>query len=299
MDERTALTQISDTLTPAGDDAATLPLPTADNILITTDMLHASTDFPDGVNHYTAGWRAVGASLSDLAAMGATATAAVAVYGVPAFSASKLSAFLRGASDVCSVVGAEYVGGDLDTTHELTVATTAIGESPDAVSRSGATPGDVVCVTDTLGQTAAALCAFHEGNVDQGNSLFQFTPRVRAGVGLGKYATAMMDSSDGVARSLHQLGEASDVGFAITRDDIPVHPALSEYVSSESEALSQALTFGEDFELVFTVPSETLPAAKDACPVSLHTIGEVQSSTGGITLDSEPLPDTGYTHGDE
>ena len=66
MDERAALRQLAATLPHAGDDAAVV-----DDTAITTDMLHETTDFPAGTTRYTAGWRAVAASLSDLAAVGA------------------------------------------------------------------------------------------------------------------------------------------------------------------------------------------------------------------------------------
>src|SRR6056297_1375750 len=124
MDEQTALGLIGARLGAAGDDCAVV-----DGQVITTDMLHERTDFPAGTTRYTAGWRAVGASLSDVAAMGATATAAVAVYASPTFDEAELEAFVDGATAVCELVDAEYVGGDLDTHDEFTVATTAIGET--------------------------------------------------------------------------------------------------------------------------------------------------------------------------
>ncbi|MFT4923457.1 MAG: thiamine-monophosphate kinase, partial [Haloarculaceae archaeon] len=80
MDERDALGRLDTLLPDAGDDAAVI-----EDLVLTTDMLHDSTDFPAGTTRYTAGWRAVGASLSDVAAMGADALAAVAVYGAPTF----------------------------------------------------------------------------------------------------------------------------------------------------------------------------------------------------------------------
>jgi len=105
-------------------------------------MLHERTDFPPGTTRYTAGWRVVGASLSDVAAMGAAATAAVAVYADAAFDEGDLDRFVAGAIDVCEAVDAEYVGGDLDTHDEFTTASTAIGDVTDAgvVTRSGAPP---------------------------------------------------------------------------------------------------------------------------------------------------------------
>src|SRR6056297_3951814 len=107
MDEQTALGLVGDRLASAGDDCAVV-----DGQVITTDMLHERTDFPEGTTRYTAGWRAVGASLSDVAAMGAEATAAVAVYAAPTFEEAALLSFVEGARDVCEYVEAEYVGGD-------------------------------------------------------------------------------------------------------------------------------------------------------------------------------------------
>jgi len=278
MDERAALARIADLVPAAGDDAAVLG-----ESVVTIDMLHDRTDFPAGTTRYTQGWRAVGASLSDVAAMGATATGAVAVYGAPTFDPTDLEAFVRGASDVCDRVGAEYVGGDLDDTDEFTTATTALGETATPVHRSGAQPGDVVCVTGELGRSAAALDAFESGDAERGNELFQFTPRVAAGRALGPHATAMMDSSDGLARSLHQLAEASDCGFSVERGRIPVFDGVD---------FDTGTTFGEDFELVCTLPPEAVDDVET--DVSLSVIGEVTESR--ILLDGDPLADEGYTH---
>ncbi|PCR89127.1 thiamine-phosphate kinase [Natrinema ejinorense] len=306
MDERAALRLLSDELEGAGDDAAVV-----DGLVVTTDMLHDRTDFPDGTTRYTAGWRAVGASLSDVAAMGAEATAAVAAYAAPTFDRDELLAFVRGASDVCELVDTEYVGGDLDGHDEFTVATTAIGRTDDPVPRSGARPGDVVCVTGTLGRSAAALeyfdrAARRTGDGDDGgterlleraNDLFQFGPRIAAGRTLAPHATAMMDSSDGLTRSIHQLAEASDCGVAIDSHRIPIDDAVREVADGEDEAFELATTFGEDFELVAALPEDALSAVREGTDVSLSVIGSVRTATDGVTMDGDALVDRGYTHG--
>ncbi|EMA00760.1 thiamine-phosphate kinase [Haloarcula vallismortis] len=288
MDERAALADLADRLPNAGDDCAVV-----DGQVITTDMLHERTDFPAGTTRYTAGWRAVGASLSDVAAMGADATAAVAAYGAPSFEAGELAAFVDGAEDVCHAVGAEYVGGDLDSHDEFTVATTAIGSVAAPVHRSGASPGDAVCVTGTLGRSAAALELFDRGDTNRANELFQFEPRVRAGTALRPYAAAMMDSSDGLARSLHQLAEASGCGFAIEAP-LPIDPAVDELTDTPQERRESGLFFGEDFELVCTLPEPDVSEAREAVPCPLHRIGT--ATEHGVTLDGETFPDRGYSH---
>ncbi|MDS0476581.1 thiamine-phosphate kinase [Natrinema sp. 1APR25-10V2] len=300
MDERAALRLLSGELEAAGDDAAVV-----DGLVVTTDMLHERTDFPAGTTRYTAGWRAVGASLSDVAAMGAEATAAVAAYAAPEFDRDELLAFVRGASDVCERVGTEYVGGDLDGHDEFTVSTTAIGRTDDPVRRSGALAGDLVCVTGTLGRSAAALEYFGRARDrpdddrirERANDLFRFDPRIAAGQALAPHATAMMDSSDGLARSLHQLAEAGDCGFAIDSGRLPIDDAVRDVADGEDDALDLATTFGEDFELVATLPEDAVSTVRGEIDVPLSVVGSVLEASGEITMDGEPLPDRGYTHG--
>ncbi|MUV56480.1 thiamine-phosphate kinase [Halogeometricum sp. CBA1124] len=291
MDERESLAAIYEWLPDAGDDAAVVG-----DLIFTVDMLHQQTDFPEGTTRYTAGWRAVGASLSDVAAMGAEATAAVAAYAAPEFDGDELHAFVRGARDVCELVDGRYVGGDLDTHDEFTVASAVVGRTDAPVYRSTAAVGDAVCVTGTLGRTGAAIRAFERGAHDRGNDLFRFEPRVAAGRALAPHASAMMDSSDGLARSLHQLAEASDCGFAVAWDRVPLDDAVFEESTTDADERECGLYTGEDFELVFTVPRDRLEAARTASPVPVTVVGEVTEEA--VTIDGEPLPDRGYTHGD-
>ncbi|MGB9964728.1 thiamine-phosphate kinase [Halobacterium hubeiense] len=286
MNERAALDVVGGLVAGAGDDAAVV-----DDTVFTIDMLHEATDFPAGTTRYTAGWRSVGASLSDVAAMGADATAAVGVYGAPEFEEGELRAYVEGALDVCEAVDAEYVGGDLDGHEEFTVATAAIGRADDPVLRSGATAGDALVVTGTLGRTAAAMQRFESGNVEAANELFRFEPRVAAGRALAECATAMMDSSDGLARSLHQLAEASDCGFAVDAERVPV---ADELRGSVDDPLDAAVSYGEDFELIATVPQSAVDQVREATAVPISVVGEVTDA--GVTLDGEPLADRGWTH---
>jgi thiamine-monophosphate kinase len=289
MDERAALSLVGGHLPHAGDDCAVLG-----DLVLTTDMLHETADFPEGVTRYTAGWRAVGASLSDVAAMGAEASAALAVYAAPRFETSQLESFLDGCVDVCESVDATYAGGDLDGHGEFTVATTAVGRADDPIYRSGAQPGDAVCVTGSLGRSGAALRLFEADETERANELFRFEPRVAAGLSVAPHATAMMDSSDGLARSLHQLAEASDCGMSIAYSEIPIDPAVESIAESTAERLELGVFFGEDFELVCTIPERDLPEARKATAVELTRIGTVTGSD--VRMDGEPLEDRGFTH---
>jgi thiamine-monophosphate kinase len=106
-------------------------------------------------------------------------------------------------------------------------------------------------------------------------------------------ATALMDSSDGLARSLHQLAEASDCGFAIDRDSVPIDASVDRLDLDRWEA---GVHFGEDFELVCTVPESAIEDLLADPPTPLTVIGEVTDADTGVTVDGEPLPDRGYTH---
>jgi thiamine-monophosphate kinase len=149
-------------------------------------------------------------------------------------------------------------------------------------------------VTGTLGRSAAALRLFERGAVERANELFRFDPRVAAGRAAAPHATAMMDSSDGLARSLHQLAEASDCGFAVRWDDLPADGSVADVADDGTDRRELTAHFGEDFELVFTLPEDALSAVRDASPTPVTRIGSVTES--GVVADGEPLPDRGFTH---
>jgi thiamine-monophosphate kinase len=111
----------------------------------------------------------------------------------------------------------------------------------------------------------------------------------------------MMDSSDGLARSCHQLAEASDSGLALDGDAVPVDDAVHEVAEGEATVRELGWYFGEDFELVCTVPAEQVDDARADCTVPLTVVGEVTKGDGDgsvVTVDGGHLPDRGFTHGE-
>jgi thiamine-monophosphate kinase len=104
----------------------------------------------------------------------------------------------------------------------------------------------------------------------------------------------MMDSSDGLARSLHQLAAASDCGFDVEWDRLPVDPSVDAVADGEADCRELAAHFGEDFELVVTGPRAVVEATCESLDTPITRIGTVTERD--VRADGEPLPDRGYTH---
>ena len=170
---------------------------------------------------------------------------------------------------VAGKFGCEIVGGDTaHVRHEQFVVVTLLGHADRPVLRSGAKVGDAVFVTGKLG-----------GSFRSGKHL-TFMPRIREAQWLTKNFRihAMLDISDGLANDLQRLSEASRVGFEISSAKIPGR-------------LPDALTDGEDFELLFTV------SQRDAGKLrrKFYEIGRVIAKPV-MLLDGKPFTEKGYDH---
>ena len=304
MREQEVLKIIREQVAEAGDDAASLLFRNT-HLILTTDMLHRTSDFPEGTTARAIGWRSVAVSLSDLAAMGAQPLGILLAVADPKLDEELIRGILAGARACCDSAGTRLVGGDIDRLDELTLVSTGIGEAKRPVHRYGAHPGDLVCVTGELGRTQAALSLFAAGEIARANDLFRFLPRVDWGIKLAAYATSMIDISDGLAHSLHLLARESSVGCSIEEDLLPVIPDLAQALprvcssGSYSDAshtvvsLTEAILFGgEDYELLFTLPESAIPAIDPA--VHYTVIG--RATDGAVLIDGYELPDRGYEH---
>lgn len=284
MDDRQLLNIISPILgdETCTDDCAVLPCFTGIPV-VSTDMLHETTDFPSGMTNRQIGWMSMAVTISDLAAMGSSPRYLTLAIGLD--REDRLSDLVTGAKACCSHYGARYIGGDLDAHTELTLVSTGIGEVEDGepVRRSGARPGDLIGVTGIQGRAMAGL----QGDIKYWTDLCEPKPRVEEGRLLRRNgATAMMDISDGLALSIHDLMKASGTGCLITASEIPVIPDYPQ-----EEALRFALYGGGDFELLFTIPF----LKKEFIPESAHIIGTVTSKKN-VCLDGEELPAEGFRH---
>lgn len=248
-------------------------------LVVTTDMLHRKTDFPDIMNPWQMGWMSVAVNLSDIAAMGAEPAGVLIAAGLPPEADIYfIDELFSGFGDCASYYGTRILGGDTDSHQELTITGTALGfvEKDRVIRRKGAREGDLLCTTGTLGGAGAGLLAWQEGRQDSPfiEKLLEPEPRLAEGRALaGSGAvTAMMDNSDGLALSLSDLAGVSQVGFVVEEDALPIAPGLSEAVGKMA-AQELVMVAGGDFELVFTVRRDGLEAARRAC--KLTVIGEV------------------------
>ena len=249
-----------------GDDAAVLRSSRGRDILFTTDMLIEGYHFRlSEATPYEIGRKALAVNLSDMAAMGGLPTHAVAALGLP----KKLSGIFtknlyRGLNDLARRFHVNLVGGDTNRSDKLILSVALLGEveKGKAVRRSGARVGDRIFVSGPLGGSYAS------------RKHLNFIPRLKEARALVKNfdVHAMMDISDGLASDVRRLAEASGVGVLLEEKSIPVSP--------HAKNVRQALTEGEDFELLFTV------SEKEARPLikKYHEVGRVVPKKEGVRL---------------
>lgn len=231
-------------ITGPGDDCAVVPGDARSDWILTSDPLIEGVHFLPEDEPRWIGHKAVGRALSDIAAMGGTPTwLLINVVSPPSLSIKRLQAMYRGATKLCRAHGAQIVGGDLSRGQTLEWHVFAVGQvaKGQALLRSGAQPGDQLFVTGSLGGSRL------------GRHL-RFEPRVREGSWLRekRWATAMMDISDGLATDLRRLCKMSGVGAVLDVAQIPISRAAHRM---KGVAWEHALTDGEDFELIFTIPA--------------------------------------------
>ena len=273
---------------PGEDDCAVMEIGDGQFLVSSTDMLHKSTDFPAGMTPWQMGWMSVAVNLSDIAAMGAKPIGIMMALGLPPNTELDFVKELVEGMDACARQhGTSIIGGDVDRHDELTIVGSAMGLADDGhlVLRKGAQVGDVVCVTGELGAAGAALDAL-QNNVEAYpyvmRKLYVPVPRIREGLALARTGclTSMMDISDGLALSLHDIGAASGVGFCINAASIPVHRTVREMAGSEAGLVEWSVYSGGDFELLFTIRAGCVEKARKMAKFTV--IGEVTAD--GITI---------------
>ena len=292
-----------------GDDAAAWEA-TAGPTVMTTDALVEGVHFDLAhIAWRDLGWKSLAVNQSDVAAMGCQPLYSEVTLGLRGdLPVDGLREMYRGMAEAAGRYGGQVVGGDTVRSPVLFISVAMVGVLPAAegdeqggrlLTRNGASPGDVVAVTGSVGCSGGGLrmltrgLAFDDETVAHlRNAHERPTPRVSQGAALARLgATAAIDVSDGLVEDLGKLCGASRVGATIRSDRVPADEYLRR--AYPDGWLSLALSGGEDYELLFTAPSAVMNEIRSAVDVPVSVIGEVVSDGQGVTVVDQlgtPLP---------
>ena len=291
--------QSSEVVTGIGDDGAVVRPPPGKELVTVIDTLVAGTHFPVTMNAGDIGYRVVAVNFSDMAAMGARPLWMTLALTLVDAEAGWLEQFADGLHTAASEWDVQLVGGDTTRGDNLVVSVQMTGDVDPghAIHRSGATVGDTIFVTGTLGDAAAGLNRNATASSDDYLSARFARPnaRVSTGLALAGVANAAIDVSDGLIADLSKLLEASEVGAEVDLECLPLSNALVDAAGPE-QALRFALGGGDDYELCFTMPGSELPPD---LPCEITAIGRVTGSGRLVCLQHGsvvPFDDSGYRH---
>jgi len=295
-----------------GDDCALLQPSPGTQLAISSDMLVEGRHFFPDVDPAHLGHKALAVNLSDLAACGAKPLAFTLALALPSADEAWLAGFSRGLFALADAHGCTLIGGDT-TQGPLNICITVFGEVPvvagksQALLRSGARAGDDLYVSGTLGDARMALEALRgtlqlpaDVLTQARQRLEQPTPRVALGMALRGITTAAIDVSDGLLGDLQhvlkasQCGATIDTSFAIQL--IAIH-ANKSWLSGQFDTeisvqnrLNWVLAGGDDYELLFTAPTNARVAVLEAARISatpVTRIGRIESEAGLRLVDAD------------
>ncbi len=288
-----------------GDDCALLQLPPGEQLAVSTDTQVAGVHFPAQHDPFLLAQRVLAAAASDLAAMGAAPLGFTLALTLPAADPVWLEGFARGLDAMARACRLALIGGDT-TRGPLNINVTVFGALPagQALLRSGACPGDLVCIGAPTGEAAAALPLVLGEREARGAADAQLLaqywtpqPQLALGQALRGLASAALDVSDGLLADCGHIAEESGVALVIDAARVPLTGALQE--AAGERALQLALSGGDDYVLAFTVAPHAVTALQVA-GLSFHIVGRVESGGGVRVLDAAGRDITpaagGYQH---
>jgi thiamine-monophosphate kinase len=230
--------------------------------------------YRSGTDPFDIAWKLVAVNLSDLAAKGAEPIGVL----IGAVLVEGAERFVEGLRAILIEYGVPLLGGDTISVSPATFGCTAIGRAGTRVpARTGGESGDALWVTGHIG---AAMLGFAAGD---GAAYLRPRPRLAEGKALAPLVHAMMDVSDGLLLDAARMAEASGCTAAISLADIPVAPGADPI---------KAITWGDDYELLFAAPADFVP------PVPATRIGALTARQGApLLLDGQVLEiPLGYQH---
>ncbi|QLF92683.1 thiamine-phosphate kinase [Pseudomonas sp. ABC1] len=274
-----------------GDDCALLAPGAGQQLAVSTDTLVDGVHFPKACDAFLLGQRALAVAASDLAAMGATPLAFTLALSLPEADEAWLAGLASGLELMAQQCAMQLVGGDT-TRGPLSLTLTVFGQVPvgQALLRSGARPGDLLCVGGALGDAAGALPLVLEqrqATPELAEPLlaryWSPQPQLALGQALRGKASAVLDISDGLLADCGHIARASSVRLCIEQARVPLSLPLRTF-SGDTEALRCALSGGDDYLLAFTLPHEHWAALAAEWP-GICRIGHVEAGGGVHLLD--------------
>ena len=267
------------------DDCAVLEV-SGETLILTHDMMVEGVHWLPGQDPADVAWKLLATNLSDLAAKGAEPIGVLLGYTL----AQDNARFAEGLGAALAHFGVPLLGGDtVRTPGPQTLGLTALGRATHrpVPSRSGARAGDSVWITGPVGAAMLGFEALSAGDSSANTTAYRRpVPRLGEGRALAPLVTAMMDISDGLLLDGTRMADASDVTLALDPEAIPLPAGLPPARARD------ALSWGDDYELLFTLPPGTEP------PCTAHRIGAVLPRGEAPLLlgGSPPEGPLGYEH---
>jgi len=289
-----------------GDDAAAVDL--GDRYLvITTDMIAKHTHVPDIMTPRQVGWTVAAVNYSDIAAMGAIPLCFVVSMGFPKETEiDYVKEVARGIKDCSEMVAADYVGGDTKECYEMALSGTAVGtvRKDGILLRRGAQPGDLLAMTGSAGLAGAGFLDIALGGKHPRarKALMEPIPRVKEAALLSAsgLVTSCMDTSDGLASSIHELSRASGVNFVLNWDSLPISNDVYEISEMKLIQVEEMVLYsGGDYQLLFTIERDGAEELHRMLGKDFTVIGEVRETGSNVVRRSGqllPLEKRGFEH---
>lgn len=276
-----------------GDDAAVLKTSLDKYQIITTDTMVENVHFSlKYFKWWQLGWKILAVNISDIVAMGGLPNYALVTLGLSKkVKVEQVDDLYHGMQRLAKRYKVQIIGGDIVSSPNIFVTVALLGEVEKKylLRRSGAKAGDLICVTGVLGGSAAGLrnVKLEIRNEKLVKKHLLPEPKVKEGrlIAKSRLASAMIDNSDGLVRSVLEICKASGVGAKIFRDKIPV---------AKGATLKDALFGGEDYGLVFTAKALRLRSGQARAKAKV--IGVIVPKSRGITVDGKPLKKFGWEH---
>jgi thiamine-monophosphate kinase len=298
---------------PFGDDVSAYDIGNGSLAVLKTDMLVEKTDIPRGMSLWQAARKAVVMNVSDFAAKGVSPAAILVSLGLPkGLSKKDVEEIGDGLNSGAREYASYIIGGDTGEASDLVISLSLFGlaRKGELMLRSGAVSGDLVAVTGSFGKTSAGLRILLDHLDVPGKTRRVLVdsvlmPHARLSEGLAlkrtRAVTAAIDSSDGLAWSLHEIARASRVGLLI--DTLPIAGEARRFAeTSKFDPVELTLYGGEEYELVLTVKPRLWNRAEEAVQEAggkLLPIGRV-TAEGRVLLEIDGkkrvIQPRGYEH---